>query len=260
MERMVLPRLAHFIDTKQYIRPFQSGFRRLHSTLDGLVRLESAIQDTFIRKEYMIAVFLDIEKAYDMLWRYSIAQALRELGLVGHLPKFIMNFLNNRSIRVRIGDILSEAFLIENGIPQGSVLSCILFLIVINSIFDETVDIVKSLFCDDGLFWATGKTLKIARNKIRRALACLTDWSKKTGLKFSPSKTHYIIFTRRNVYRDPLLILCGAPIERKTRITYLGMIFDQKLTWRFHINEIVQRCEKNTNFTKSCSTLPVGRR
>ena len=174
MERMVLPRLTLVLEENNFINNFQSGFRRLHSTIDCLVRLESAIQETFRNFEYMIAVFLDIEKAYDMLWKYSISKALEKLKLVGHLPKFIVNFLNNRSIKVRIGDVLSEAFLLENGIPQGSVLSCILFSMVINSIFDEAIDIIKALFCDDGLFWATGKTVDIARNKIRRALQCLT--------------------------------------------------------------------------------------
>ena len=182
MERMVLPRLAHYLDDNEGIQPYQSGFRHLHSTIDCLVRLESAIQETFINKEYMIAIFLDIEKAYDMLWRYSVANAMDQLGLVGNLPKFVMNFLSSRSIRVRIGDTLSEPFFIENGIPQGSVLSCILFSIIINSIFGKAVDIVKSLFCDDGLFWATGKTLNIARDKIRKALQLLTEWSKKNVL------------------------------------------------------------------------------
>merc|ERR1711862_1040873 len=102
----------------------------------------------------MIAVFLDIEKAYDMLWRYSITKAMSELGFTGNLPNFIINFLSDRYIRVRVGDKLSDAFLIENGIPQGSVLSCLLFSMIINSIFDKAIDIVKALFCDDGLFWA----------------------------------------------------------------------------------------------------------
>ena len=130
MERMVLPRLTLVLECNNYIKKFQSGFRRLHSTIDSLVRLESAIQETFRNFEYMIAVFLDIEKAYDMLWKYAISKALAKLKLVGNLPKFIVNFLYNRSIRVRIGDILSEAFLLENGIPQGSVLSCLLFLMI----------------------------------------------------------------------------------------------------------------------------------
>ncbi|CAL4116097.1 unnamed protein product, partial [Meganyctiphanes norvegica] len=163
MERMVLPRLSLALEEQNFVKPYQSGFKRLHSTMDCLVRLESAIQDTFLNREYMIAVFLDIEKAYDMLWRYSIHKALSRLKLVGNLPKFIINFLSNRFIRVRIGTHISEAFLVENGIPQGSVLSCTLFLIAINSIFEEAVDVVKSLFCDDGLFWATGATVDAAR-------------------------------------------------------------------------------------------------
>ena len=95
MERMVLPRLSIVLEENNFIKNYQSGFRRLHSTIDSLVRLESDIQETFLCNEYMIAVFLDIEKAYDMLWRYSVTQAMSELGLVGHLPYFIVNFLSN---------------------------------------------------------------------------------------------------------------------------------------------------------------------
>ena len=153
---MVLPRLTLVLHENNFIHSYQAGFKRLHSTIDCLVRLESAIQDTFVEDKYMIAVFLDIQKAYDMIWRYAIFKAMHNLGLKGNLSNFIVNFLTNRSIRVRVGDVLSDEFLIENGIPQGSVLSCLLFSMIINSIFDNAVDIVKSLFCDDGLFWATG--------------------------------------------------------------------------------------------------------
>ena len=68
MERMVLPRLTLALEEQNFLKNYQSGFKRLHSTIDCLVRLESAIQETFKRDEYMVAVFLDIEKAYDMLW------------------------------------------------------------------------------------------------------------------------------------------------------------------------------------------------
>ena len=127
---LFLQRTTFIQDDRNYIHEYQSGFKRLHSTIDCLVRLESAIQETFLRDEYMIAVFLDIEKAYDMLWKYSISEVISNLGLVGHLAKFIINFLSDRSIRVRIGDKLSESYPIENGIPQGSVLSCQLFSMI----------------------------------------------------------------------------------------------------------------------------------
>ena len=143
MERMVLPRLTLALEEQNFLKNYQSGFKRLHSTIDCLVRLESAIQETFKRDEYMVAVFLDIEKAYDMLWRHSITKAMKKLKLEDHLPEFVVNFLTDRKIRIKIGDYTSEQFLIENGIPQGSVLSCLLFSMAINSIFDEAIDIVK---------------------------------------------------------------------------------------------------------------------
>ena len=94
---MVLFRLTAFLENINYIKPYQSGFKKLHSTIDPLVRFESAIQETFIKNEYLIAVFMDLEKAYDMVWRRLVLNILSDLGLKGHLPKFIQNFLNNKS-------------------------------------------------------------------------------------------------------------------------------------------------------------------
>ena len=121
---------------------------------------------------------------------------------------------------------------------------------IINSIFNEAVDIVKSLFCDDGLFWATGKTLLEARDKIRKALDCLTNWCKTTGFKISTTKTFYVIFTRKQVLQDPILNLCGRPIEKKLSVKYLGITFDSKLTCQLHIDDLVQRCKKPLSVMK----------
>ena len=258
MERMVLPRLTLVLEEHNFIKNYQSGFKRLNSTIDCLVRLESAIQDTFVNNKFMIAVFLDIEKAYDMLWRYSILRAMDDLGLTGNLPNFIINFLSNRSIRVKVGDQLSDAYIIENGIPQGSVLSCLLFSMIINSIFDKAVDIVKSLFCDDGLFWATGNTITETKNKIQRALDCLTKWSKETGFKFSINKSFYVIFTRKTKFQEPVLFLCGRPIERKLSAKYLGITFDSKLTWGLHIDDLVERCKQPMTLLKMVARRQWG--
>ena len=129
---------------------------------------------------------------------------------------------------------------------------------IINTIFDEAVDIVKALFCDDGLFWATGKTVNIARDKIRRALNCLTEWSKKSGFKFSATKTFYIIFTRKNVDREPIMYLCGTPIDRKFKTKYLGVIFDSKLTWKWHILDLVERCKNSISLLKMVARQQWG--
>ena len=168
---------------------------------------------------------------------------LAKLGLKGHLPKYIQNFLTDCRIRVRIGDALSQPYVLENGLPQGSVLSCLLFSLVINSIFEGIEDIFKSLFCDDGLFWAVDYSLEVAVARVQRALDCIAEWCDFNGPKLSPSKTHYVVFTKRKVPYDPVLSFRGTNLTRKRSVRYLGVIFDQGLTWGPHIDDVVSRCK-----------------
>ena len=99
-----------------------------------MIRLESFIHDAFVKKEHVVAVFFDFEKAYDTTWKHGIMKDLHELGLKGRLPLFIQNFLSDRTFNVRIGNTLSDIFKQEQGVPQGSILSPTLFGIKINDI------------------------------------------------------------------------------------------------------------------------------
>lgn len=244
LERMVHNRFACILDTLDFISPYQSGFRKHHSTYDPLVRSEGAIQEAFICGEYLVAVFLDIAKAYDMVWVRQVLKILQDLGLKGHLPRFISNFLKDRKIKVRIGDIFSDLVKLQNGLPQGSVLSPLLFLILINSIFGECEEVSLSLFCDDGKFWATGSTLEEAVGKVQRALDCISSWCDTNGRQLSPGKTNFVVFTRRKVHFDSVLTYNGSPLHRSRKIKYLGLIFDCRLTWKAHITDLVARCQQ----------------
>ena len=257
-EKMVLFRLTTFLEKIHFIQPYQSGFKKLHSTIDPLVRLESAIQETFIGDNYLVAVFIDLEKAYDMVWRQLVLKILSNIGLKGHLPEFIKNFLKDRLIKVKVGEFLSQAFILENGLPQGSVLSCILFSLIINSIFSKAQEIAKSLFCDDGLFWATGKTLEIAILKIQKALDCIEEWCNINGPKISSTKTHFNIFTKKDINYDPILMFNGVPLLRKETVKYLGVTFDTRLTWNAHISDVVSRCQQPLHMMRKVSRHDWG--
>ena len=100
--------------------------------------METLIRDAFIKKEHVVAVIFDLEKAYDTTWRYGILKDIHKLGLRGRLPTFIENFLADRTMQVRVGSSLSDYYDQEQGVPQGDVLSTTLFRIKIN-------DIVKCL-------------------------------------------------------------------------------------------------------------------
>ena len=211
MEKMVKQRLMNFLETKNLIVNYQFGFQKSRSTLDPLTHLEYAIRDTIIWDKYLIVVFLDIEKAFDMVWTYGLLQELYDLGLRGNLPNFIKNFLSNRTIQVKIEAYISSKFNLENGLPQGSIISVALFLIAINKMFKNCTETDNRLFCDDGCFWSQHTDLDIAETKIQDTLNKLTKWSKETGLKFSTQKSVYCIFTHKNTKNLNLTLYNDTP-------------------------------------------------
>ena len=133
-ERMVNARLIWYLETTKLITEYQSGFRSQRSRMDQLILLEIFIREASIKKEHLVAVFFDLEKAYDTTWKYDIVKDLKNLALEGRMPIFIQNFLQDRRFRVRMGEVFSEEKQQEMGVPQGSVLSVTLFKIKINNI------------------------------------------------------------------------------------------------------------------------------
>ncbi|GBN38317.1 putative RNA-directed DNA polymerase from transposon X-element [Araneus ventricosus] len=128
LERVVSARLMHVLERSMWFVPSQSGFRRRRGTIDNLLKLETAIREAFVRKKHLVSIFFDIEKAYDRTWRHGILKDLSDIGLKGNLPLFIKNFLKTRIFQIRIGNILSDNFHQQEGVPQGSVLSVLLFI------------------------------------------------------------------------------------------------------------------------------------
>lgn len=129
--------------------------------MDSVLCLESVIRKAQSNKESVIAVFFDIEKAYDMLWKDGLLIKLNELGISGKMYNWVLDFLHRRTIEVKVGAEYSNRYIVENGIPQGSVCSPILFNIMINDIFDQIEEnIGKSLYADDGGLWVRARNIE----------------------------------------------------------------------------------------------------
>jgi hypothetical protein len=126
-ERLVNDRIVWYLETNNILTEYQSGFRKQRSAIDHLVHLESFIRESFVRRERVVSVFFDLEKAYNTTWKYGILRDLHEAGLRGRLPEFISYFLANSLFRVRVGSCLSDAYNQQMGVPQGSILSVTLF-------------------------------------------------------------------------------------------------------------------------------------
>ena len=209
LERMINTRLVLYLEFNNLLSPVQSGFRSERSTNDNLVRLETFIRDAFVKKEHVVAVFFDLEKAYDTTWKYGILRDLHEFGVKGRLANFLESFLANRSIQVRIGLTLSDTFGLSQGIPQGSILSTTLFNIKINSIMnclDPKTD--GSLYVDDFCMCYRSSRMRTIERHLQQCIYRIENWALKNGFKFSKSKTQCVHFCQlRKIHDDPELYL-----------------------------------------------------
>ena len=260
LERMINPRLIWYLEFNNLISPVQSGFRSERSTNDNLIRLETFIRDAFIKKEHVVAVFFDLEKAYDTTWRYGILRDLHDLGLKGRLPTFIESFLSERTIQVRVGSTLSDEFEQEEGVPQGSILSTTLFNIKINNIMsclDPKTD--GSLYVDDFCICYRSKSMRTIERHLQQCIHRIENWVLNNGFKFSKSKTQCVHFCQlRKLHDDPELYLYGSPIPVVEEFKFLGVIFDRKLSFIPHIKYLKAKCLKAMNLLKVLSHTNWG--
>ena len=127
VERMVNERLDWYLEKNGLLAKQQCGYRANSSTVDHLIRLETFIRDAFIQNQHLVAVFFDLQKAYDTTWKHGIQPDLHDMGLRGNLPLFIGNFLTDRTFQIHLGTILSDVVHYEEGVSQGAILSTTLF-------------------------------------------------------------------------------------------------------------------------------------
>ena len=260
LERMINKRLTWFLESNNHISRFQSGFRSDRSTTDNLVRLETFIRDAFIKKEHVVAVFFDLEKAYDTTWRYGILKDIHKLGLRGRLPTFIENFLADRAMQVRVGSSLSDYYDQEQGVPQGGVLSTTLFSIKINDIVKCLGNLTDcSIYVDDFCICYRSKSMATIERQLQQNLNKIENWATSNGFKFSKSKTQCVHFCQlRKQHDDPVLHLYGSPIPVVEESKFLGILFDRKLSFIPHIKYLKAKCLKALNLLKVLSHTSWG--
>ena len=186
LERMINARLVWYLETNNLISPVQSGFRSERSTNANLVRLETFIRDAFVKKEHVVTVFFDLEKAYDTSWKYGILRDLHELG-----------------------STLSDMFRLSQGVPQWSILSTTLFNIKINSIMnclDPKTD--GSLYVDDFCMCYRSKSMRTIERHLQQCINRIEDWALHNGFKFSKSKHNVFISVSSGKYTMILNYIC----------------------------------------------------
>ena len=159
-----------------------------------MVHLETVIREAFIRNEHLAAIFFDLEKSYNTTWKYGIMRDRCDLGLKGRLLHFISEFLSDRKFKVCIGSTLSDMKNLEEGVPQGSVLSVTLFSSIISNITKcLTPGVDGSLYVDDLLICYRSKYIHAIERKLQQCLDKLNKWATEMALGFLKQKLNACI-------------------------------------------------------------------
>ena len=261
MERMINTRLSWYLESNNIITPEQAGFRQHHSTEDQVTYIAQKIEDGFQDKRHTLTVWLDMEKAFDKVWKDGLRLKLRQCGVSGHMYQWISQFLTNRRARVHVNGAYSRKKVLKEGVPQGGVLSPTLFLVFINDILkDMPSNIRGAIYADDLVIWCTEEHLPTAQFRLQLALDRLNDWTKKWFVKINAAKTTFTIFTLSPKIRGSIvkLKIDDHFLKQDNNPTYLGITFDQTLTWRQQIEKAETRAKSRLGLMKKLSGASWG--
>ena len=249
MEKMVDKRLQWYSEKHNILPSIQNGFRKGRSTTLNITHLENEVQKSLNTKGETLAIFVDLLKAYDRLLIKGLLVKCARVGLRGNILTFIQNFLTKRTFQVKIGETASLTKTLDNGIPQGCIISPFLFNLMVYDI--PTSPVINSLlYADDYLLWKSGRNLKFTSNAVQNHLNTVNKWLNSWGLTISEEKTVGIIFSRNSKTNFQPIELNGKKITFKDEHKFLGVTFDKKLTWAPHINNIAIRCKQKLNVLK----------
>ena len=195
--------LCSYLNANNLITKNQSGFRPGDSTTIQLLFLADEIHQAFEDPKSLEvrAVFLDISKAFDKVWHDGLIFKLRQNGISGSLLQLFENYLLNRNQPVVLNGSLSNYSVIESGVPQGSVLGPLLFLIYINGI-ERNIKSNINFFADDTILFSTVKSPVITAEDLNHDLAIINHWVHQWKMEFNPDPTKQateVLFSCKNV-------------------------------------------------------------
>jgi hypothetical protein len=243
MERLVHRRITLFLQRWNLLSPCQHGFRNSHSTDSATIKFTN---DCFLAGDRRLmtgAVFLDYRSAFPSVPHSALSYKLLRYGIRGRIHKWLCSYLENRPMKVKIGDTCSEPVMVECGVPQGSVLGPLLFSLFINDLPKCVSRCKVILYADDVILYYAGSSKDDIQRVLQDDLNRIADWSNLNGLTISVVKTKsMLIYPSRAENPGTLEVSSNAePIEAVNTFKYLGLWVDPQLKWNHHCDTVFKR-------------------
>ena len=224
LERLMYNRLIEYINENKLLYKYQFGFQKGKSTYMAVLTLVDKISEALNNGDYVIGVFLDFSKAFDTVDHDILLKKLEKYGIQGAALDWFTNYLSNRLQYVTYNGAKSKREIIKCGVPQGSILGPLLFLLYINDLSTVSNDCFSVLFADDTNMFVTGKNTADMCVKLNNDLQEICEWLRCNKLSLNILKTHYMIFTSKNKTAEDLDIkISNTAVERVYDTKFLGV-------------------------------------
>lgn len=247
IEKLIKKRIIGFLEKFQILSEQQYGFRDKKSTEDALLDLTGKIYNAIDKKRAALCVFVDLAKAFDTVSHSKLLSTLENAGIRGLPLRLLKSYLTGRTQLVKINNCLSDPKTIEYGVPQGSVLGPILFIIYMNELFSiETEGHIVSFADDSAIFYQSNDWVQL-KNKVETDFVKIMKFFDSKLLTVNFTKTYFMPFCSYQstlpMYDSIKIILDEGEvfITKKNNLKYLGVIMDCHLKWNEHIDYVTKK-------------------
>ena len=247
-EKAVHRRLSEYMDSKKILIKNQFGFRSNHSTYMAIQDMYNKISQSIDNREYSIGIFVDLSKAFDTINHDILFCKLEHYGIRGLALQWFKDYLTNRKQYVSFNNASSSLMDITCGVPPGSILGPLLFILYMNDIVNCSGILYFLLFADDtNIFYSSKNHIDLMKT-VNDELHKLSEWFRANKLSLNVNKTNYILFGNRSkaCFDSNFCILFDNKLlERVANTKFLGVFIDEDLNWKHHTSQIALKVSRN---------------
>ena len=257
-EKLMLIRISKFFADKNVLNNSQYGFLTNFSTNDALIDFTDYVYDNIHHNNFVLSLFLDYSRAFDTINHSILLDKLLFYGIRGNAYNWIRSYLLERSQFVEYNGGISTVSTLESGVPQGSVLGPLLFVIYVNDFFKCSNKLKFILYADDTTALYSSPNLDLLVDTVNDELVHVDEWTKANKLSVNLDKTKFMIFSTKSSIGNFNVKLNNQSIERVNCFKFLGIFIDQSLTFKDHINFLSLKLSRSYGIMKKLRFLPFN--